>query len=280
MVNIKQAIIDIIVFGAIPTVLATLFISGLVNLYKFFTKPKLRLYFSEALTFDVLPAVNLRPPNMTIYTHLIIENIRPSMAQGCKVFLLNLEQKKNGSFQRVKGFNVHQTLKWAHENEPKGYEGLEIPGKYYRKVDLIHIPQNSNDFLLFIEAGPRGIKSNFPPGEYRFVIQVAGVNTNTITKTLLVSWNGEWDRKGIKVREERNGTLKSGKWTPKTQLGFSIMVGIIFTLFGFIGSIVANFVWWYQERHPNTLVTTGVVAIIIFFGLTAFLWFNSKKLLG
>lgn len=50
------------------------------------------------------------------------------------------------------------------------------------------------------------------------------------------------------------------------QLGVAILLGVIFALAGFFGSITSNFAWWlYKETYPEKLVIAGYIASLIFF---------------
>lgn len=162
-------------------------------------KPRIKLYFDEKDTFNVVPNQHRIP---TLFTQLSVKNERRAMATGCKVFVLKIEKKSNEKFENIP-MNVHYTLKWANENEPKGYEGLEIPGNYRRRIDLASAHHKSNStFSLFVEGGLRGISNWFSNGVYRFTIQATGINTNTITKRFIFKWDGTFVKKNISIEEE------------------------------------------------------------------------------
>ncbi|MBI2558596.1 hypothetical protein HYW20_04695 [Candidatus Woesearchaeota archaeon] len=63
----------------------------------------------------------------------------------------------------------------------------------------------------------------------------------------------------------------------KKNVGFGILLGLIFGLLGFIGSYSANFLWWYQQRHEKTLILSGIVALVLFFGIILCLLHLAKK---
>ena len=63
----------------------------------------------------------------------------------------------------------------------------------------------------------------------------------------------------------------------KKSIGEGILLGLLFRLFGFIGSFSANVLWWYQQKYEKTLILTGIVALLIFFGLTFILYRLGKK---
>ena len=66
----------------------------------------------------------------------------------------------------------------------------------------------------------------------------------------------------------------------KKKVGLGILLGLMFGLFGFIGSYSANFLWWYQQKYEQTLVLSGVVALVLFFGITFILLYLAKKWSG
>lgn len=193
-----NSILENVISGAIGGLIAT----ALLKLISILQRPQLDIKFDQDDTFTIARCDNVPNKPNGLFVHLNVHNKRKSTAYGCKVFLLKLEEKIHGSFQPI-DLNIHYTLKWANENEPKGYEGLEIPGKYRRRVDFIHSIQAANIFLLFIEGGSRGIRNGFANGEYRFTLQASGTNTNTVKKKYIVKWNGNFDKDNIKIKEDK-----------------------------------------------------------------------------
>jgi hypothetical protein len=193
--------IDGILEKTVAGIIGGLIATALLKLVDFFKRPKLDIVFDRDDTYTTAEIGNILGTPIGLYLHLSIINSRKSMAYGCKVFLLSLEEKKEGEFKKL-NYKVHYTLKWSNENEQRGYEGLEIPGNYRRRVDLFHSVLGDNKFLLFIEGGLRGIRNGFENGEYRFTIQASGKNTNTITKKFIVKWNGLFEKENIEVFEE------------------------------------------------------------------------------
>lgn len=194
--------VETILNNMIAAFLGALIITVMLKLFEVFKKPHLDIVFNEKDTYKCAKADPKSPEEL--FVHLNVKNNRRSMAYGCKVFLLQLEEKINGAFTPI-DIKVHYTLKWANENEPKGYEGLEIPGHYRRKVDLINGPKGGNVFYLFIEGGSRDIRNGFGNGEYRFTVQASGTNTTTVTKKFIVKWKGVFDKTTITVIEEKKG---------------------------------------------------------------------------
>lgn len=184
---------------AFAGILAGLSAAFLIKILSWIVKPKLKLYFKEDDTYTQAPNQN----GLTyLFTHLVVKNVRKSMATGCKVFLLKIEKKNNKKFEDIP-LKIHFTLKWSNENEPKGYGGLEIPGNYRRRIDLASAElYSTSNFSLFIEGGMRGINNTFPNGEYRFTIQATGNNTNTITKRFIFKWSGSFVKDNIVIEEE------------------------------------------------------------------------------
>lgn len=63
----------------------------------------------------------------------------------------------------------------------------------------------------------------------------------------------------------------------KKNIRLGILLGLIFGLFGFIGSYSANFLWWYQQKYENTIFLSGIIALIVFFGLVFLFLYLDKK---
>ena len=184
---------------AVAGVIAGISAAFLIKILGWIVKPKLKLYFKEDDTYTQAP----NQDGLTfLFTHLVVRNVKKPMAMGCKVFLLKIEKKNGKKFGDIP-LKIHYTLKWSNENEPKGYEALEIPGNYRRRVDLASAELNStSNFSLSVEGGMRGINNAFSNGEYRFTIQATGKNTNTITKRFIFKWNGNFIKDNIVIREE------------------------------------------------------------------------------
>jgi len=73
--------------------------------------------------------------------------------------------------------------------------------------------------------------------------------------------------------------FKRKKTSSKNQTGLSIVFGIIFALMGFLGSVYGNFLWWWQQNHPKTIIVTGAVSGLAFFGLIFYLIIIANKYL-
>lgn len=178
----------------------------LFHLFLFLIRPKLDIKFEANDTYTPAPSKSW-DKNMRdiLFIHVNVINKSKTLAQKCKVFLLKLEKKNGNQFKEIP-IKAHLTLKWANESiEKKGFNGLEIPGKYRRRVDLIRAPNEKRQyFKLFIEEDePRGISNCFNEGEYRFTIQASGLNTNTVTKRFILKWQGTFEKNNIHVYEEK-----------------------------------------------------------------------------
>lgn len=188
-------IIGQIITGAIAGITAAL----LLKIFGWFFKPRLRIYFKENDSYTEAP---VQSGETFLFTHLVVENIRKSIAVGCRVFILKIEKKNNKKFESIP-LKVYYTLKWSNENEPKGYEGLVIPGNYRRRIDLASARlDSSSGFSLFIEGGARGVVNKFYEGEYRFTVQATGDNTNTVTKRFILELYGNFKKDNIRIKEE------------------------------------------------------------------------------
>ena len=193
---------DGILEKTIAGIIGGLIATALLKLIELFRRPQLDIVFEKSDTYTVARLDNVPQKPEGLFIHLNIKNKRKSTAYGCKVFLLSIEEEIDGVFSPI-ALPVHHPLKWANENEPKGYDGLEIPGNYRRRVDFIHSIKGNNIFLLFIEGGSRGIRNGFGNGKYRFALQTSGTNTNTVTKKFIVEWSGTFDKDNIQVREDK-----------------------------------------------------------------------------
>ena len=194
---------DGILEKTIAGIIGGLIATALLKLVSLLHRPKLDIMFEADDTYTVAFVEQNGQRNEFLYVHLNIINKSKTMAQGCKVFILKLEQKIDNQFKEIP-LKTHLTLKWANELESKGFEGLEIPGNFRRRVDLIHGPHKNNQaFALFIESGPRGVPNGFAKGEYRFTIQSSGLNTNTIAKKFILRWDNTFEKNNIDVYEEK-----------------------------------------------------------------------------
>ncbi|PKN37669.1 MAG: hypothetical protein CVU62_08060 [Deltaproteobacteria bacterium HGW-Deltaproteobacteria-2] len=192
----SSTVIEQVIAGLI----AGLSAAALIKILTWITKPRLKMYFKKSETYTKLPNENGID---YLFMHLVIRNVKKTMAIGCRVFLLKLEEKKNNKFVEIP-IKVHLLLKWSNENQEKGFNGLEIPGNYRRRIDLVCSEYNDNSkFSFYTEGGARGIVFYYPPGEYRLTIQATGENSNSITKRFIFKWHGNFIEKNINIEEEK-----------------------------------------------------------------------------
>lgn len=71
--------------------------------------------------------------------------------------------------------------------------------------------------------------------------------------------------------------MKMSKKEYRKEKGLVILSGLIFGLFGFIGSYTANYLWWEQQQSQRYLVISGTVALVAFFGIAIFLLYRGKN---
>ncbi len=183
----------------------------IMRIYNILTRPKLDISFDSEDTFNEVPIGKIGDvakseflSKIGLYVHLNINNKRKSLARNCKVFLVKLE-KYNESKKAFENINLekHFHLKWANEDQDKeGYEGLEIPGKYRRRVDLIHSEKGDTQVGFFIKIKWLGIGNRIGEGIYRMSIQASGENTNTTTKKFIVIWKGAFLKENVCVVKE------------------------------------------------------------------------------
>jgi len=69
------------------------------------------------------------------------------------------------------------------------------------------------------------------------------------------------------------------EFTSRQQVGFTVGMGLIFALFSFIGSVLANILWWWQINHDGFLYQTIFITISIFVIIIIVVWKAMVKLL-
>tara|TARA_Y100000310_G_scaffold296300_1_gene328443 strand:- start:2305 stop:2985 length:681 start_codon:yes stop_codon:yes gene_type:complete len=216
LTNNTRGLLSDIIPSAIAGLIAGVSAGGVFKFLEWLFKPHLKVYFNCKRTFDKLPAIPLGGGEAvdTLFVHLIVKNTRSNVARRCHVFLLKLERQEKGKFVNLK-LPVHLILMWSNEPVPKGFSGLEIPGRSSRRFDLLNVPLSppTNRFFLFIEPGPRGVPNGFGKGIYRFTIQVQGTNTNKVTKKFIIKFI---NINNIKIEEEERKFR--GIFTPKLKL--------------------------------------------------------------
>ena len=197
-----------IISEAIGGVLAGIIIPLLLSAIYWFFSPRLKLRFIENKTYDEAPIMenNKLTGKIGLYIHLFVYNVHGKMAYNCKAFLIGIEQKIDCKYKPIE-INVPLMLKWANESNNREYSGVEIPGKYYRRLDLIHGEKGEDKFLFFIESGPRGLmpqfNNGFPNGIYRIRIHVSAENAISKTKILIINWNGVFEKENIKIKAQK-----------------------------------------------------------------------------
>ncbi len=183
----------------------------IINFYNIIVRPRLDISFDYLDTFDEVPIGKIDGvasseflSKQGLYVHLNIKNKRRALARGCKVFLIKIEKynEQKSKFEEIR-LKKHYHFKWANEPEEKeGYEGLEIPGKYRRRVDFVHSTKGEYQAGFFVKVGWLGIGNMINEGIYRMTIQASGENTNTVTKRFIFIWKGKFLRENIQVIKE------------------------------------------------------------------------------
>ena len=63
------------------------------------------------------------------------------------------------------------------------------------------------------------------------------------------------------------------------QIAVGIVLGVLFSLLGFFGSFIGNYVWWnYVQKFPDRVHIVGLIAILVFFSSILFLIYLSIKI--
>lgn len=62
----------------------------------------------------------------------------------------------------------------------------------------------------------------------------------------------------------------------KRERGLTILLSLIFGLFGFFGGYAANYIWW-REKNERNLILSGNISLITFFGIAIFFYFLVRK---
>ncbi len=204
--DIKETIIQIYQSEFIKGIIIGISIPFLIWLARLIflrlTNPKLEINFNKSNTFDELVISNISGNPLGLFVHLDIRNKRRKKAERCKVYLLKMEKEENNIFTSI-DIRAKPILKWANENESRGYEELEILGNNSRRVDFVHSIKKRDKFLLFVEEGERGIPNGFPNGKYRFTVQASGSNTNIVIEKFILDWKGKFEKNNINVYKEK-----------------------------------------------------------------------------
>ena len=184
----------------IGSIVGGLLVAILLAIFYVLNNPKLNLVFKERVAFALHRVSRSPKAPYRLYIRLNIYNTRNTIAHGCKVLLLRLEQKAGKRLVKIYP-PVHQTLKWSFEQESEGYQGLEMPGRTRRQVDVVYAPKGSDKFFL---AVPRGREQKgFPNGVYRFTVQAFGANAGTVTKQFILDWMGPFEPENIRMYKSR-----------------------------------------------------------------------------
>lgn len=64
----------------------------------------------------------------------------------------------------------------------------------------------------------------------------------------------------------------------KQEVGFAILLAVMFCMLGFLGSIAANFIFWSWQNDPKLLRVVGFITTILFFIVAILLMQWGKKL--
>jgi len=124
------------------------------------------------------------------FTHVMVRNSSNKRARNCYGELVELSEYSEGSYMRVPTFNVPVELKWANVTD---FSKKDIEPETPRRLDVAHTIQNHPRFYFFTDRTPRGVQTDFPSGEYKIKIKVAGDNTNTAYGTFYIKWDGRWN---------------------------------------------------------------------------------------
>ncbi len=165
--------------------------------WRYFRRPKLRLYFDPDETYHTRTVVDMGGA-LGFFCHLMVSNDGNQIAKNCRGRLIEVSiPDSNGQFRCHPDFVNPVVLKWAHETDfgPKGIEP-DIP----RRLDLCYAVQSMPGVLRFFTPKlPTGNRTDFPPSTYCVRVRVDAENAASVDRTFIISYAGIWNQ--IQVSE-------------------------------------------------------------------------------
>jgi hypothetical protein len=108
-------------------------------------------------------------------------------------FLTRIEHRPlGGAFVDVP-LNEPTHLHWALQ-EPTPFDPITVYPRVARYVGICHSYENQPHFLIRLKHRSYVTPQLFAePGDYRFGIEIVADNAPTISRAVVVTWNGKWD---------------------------------------------------------------------------------------
>ncbi len=161
------------------------------DLWGYFHRPKLRIEFDPARTYDV--AVDQSAGGASgKFVHVIVHNDGLRTASRCTAHLGEVHTEiKDGAYGPAPSFKSPVELHWAHE--PLVCFSKDIPPRGSARLDVCFIHKGSKVLHFFCDKRPRGIQSDFPAGRLKIRIDVRSGDDAKCSKRFLVSWDGSFE---------------------------------------------------------------------------------------
>jgi len=170
--------------------------------WKYFRRPKLRVYFDPNETHHTRTLANLGGiPGF--FCHLMVSNDGKETAKKCQGRLIEVSiREPDGEFRPHPDFVNPVVLKWAREPD---FGPRDIDPDLPRRLDLCCAAQSIPGILsFFTHKRPSGNRTDFPPGTYRVKIRIDAENATRSDGTFIVSYTGVWNQ--IQVSEDNGAS--------------------------------------------------------------------------
>jgi hypothetical protein len=159
-------------------------------------RPKLKILFDPARCVTSTPTYGTNLPSRGHYIRVQVTNASGRVAKGCRVFLVDVEQRDDsGRFQST-AFVDSLRLKWSSQVLGEELRGLDLPRGVSQFADVI-----STD-----KSGPYSFNWHVPfiPGIYeelfnnnrktlRLTILATGDEARPARISIVFEWTGQWD---------------------------------------------------------------------------------------
>jgi hypothetical protein len=163
-------------------------ILGLV--WNLFSRPRLKLYFDQKMTYHVVPDLAVGGIR-GMFAHVMVVNPGRKTATKCRALLSEVHTEASlGAFEAAPFFKNPVELHWAHE--PLDCFTKDIPPNEPTRLDVCYAHEGVPQLHFFCEKRPRGVQTDFPPGRYKIEIRVRSENGATCSQRFLVAFDGNF----------------------------------------------------------------------------------------
>jgi len=158
------------------------------------TQTSLKIYYDKNETYHRVPIANISPIRNGLFLHVMVRNEEERIAKDCYGELIEVQEKRDGTYSKVPTFTAPVILKWAHEDIDKK---IDIDNEIPRRLDICHTIEGYDNLIFMTSGGPRGIQTQFPKGKYKIKVRVRGENTEFSYGEFLIDFDGNW--RNIKI---------------------------------------------------------------------------------